>query len=415
MTSESQGQTVLLLGAGTSVEAGLKDSLDLTKAIADEVDRQHGRYFGTSQALHMAIGAMVAHDTARGGKAFQRIDVERLFSAVQMLAQRDDLEISPFVASWSGALEALGRSRGLPSFFGDNFNKQLGNTGIERVFADGVEALTGRRASIELFSRLEKQMIDALQTVLTVDAADVDYLAPILRAPSRGPIRVATLNYDRSVELMAERAGVDLDTGVEAWQGGYDWAWRRQADVHLLKLHGSLDWYKSQLREEAVMRQDRINVVQGWKARDVVSATLGVVFGQRGKLRSDGPFLAMLGAFEGFLRDADHLVVVGYSFRDDHINASIRRWINHQSAPELTIIDPALSDAASRRTDAGPPFLDELLDAMSIRALPPNVFSAGLHLVAERASVGLERVFGEGPPLATPPAPPETAGALDVR
>jgi len=65
-----------------------------------------------------------------------------------------------------------------------------------------------------------------------------------------------------------------------------------------------------------------------------------IIFGQRGKLRADGPFLALLRAFEQALFLADRLLVVGYSFRDAHINTVLHRWLITDSTRGIVVVDP---------------------------------------------------------------------------
>ena len=72
---------------------------------------------------------------------------------------------------------------------------------------------------------------------------------------------------------------------------------------------------------------------------DEVGANPALVFGLGSKLRSDGPFLAMLVEFDRLLASTEWLTIVGYSFRDDHINAALTRWMNG-SARRLSVIDP---------------------------------------------------------------------------
>ena len=64
-----------------------------------------------------------------------------------------------------------------------------------------------------------------------------------------------------------------------------------------------------------------------------------IVFGQT-KLRPDGPFIGLLLEFARRLEETDHLVVVGYSFRDDHVNEQIRRWLGGQQKRTMTVVDP---------------------------------------------------------------------------
>jgi hypothetical protein len=115
-------RTTVLLGAGASVDAGVPVSVELTQIIAERVSTS--AHSGASSALNVAIGAMIAHDTARGGGPYDGVDVERLFSAVEMLADRENLEIAPFVAAWNPALDGIGNtSGGLSPFWGKNFKR----------------------------------------------------------------------------------------------------------------------------------------------------------------------------------------------------------------------------------------------------------------------------------------------------
>lgn len=65
-----------------------------------------------------------------------------------------------------------------------------------------------------------------------------------------------------------------------------------------------------------------------------------LVFGERNKLTAEGPFLDLLAQFRLELEPAHRLVVVGYSFRDAHINEMIRRWVNGDRNRHVVVIDP---------------------------------------------------------------------------
>lgn len=386
--------TTYLLGAGASVDANLPTSTELTRLITEEVDAA-GRYNGVAQALHAAIGAMVAHDTGLGGSAFDGIDVERLFAAIQMLADRENLEIAPFVSSWNQNLDGLGASKSLPAFWARDFKKELnderfGDFGLERAFTSGVKAVSGTPDLRPALVRLQAMMVGALGKILAVDPDAVDYLMPLLASEHR-PIQIATLNYDRSVEVLAQKSGVSCDTGIRNWDGGYDWKWNDAAEVRLLKLHGSLDWYLSSPRDESRLQTDKVVLAQdlGEEQKPQMSDRLALVFGQGAKLRSDGPFLAMLVELDRMLKQTDRLVVVGYSFRDDHINAAIRRWHNERESPSLIIINPALSDWNEYQN--APAFYRELFEVMHTRGQTTELRSGHL-LLAMAAAEGLKEV-----------------------
>jgi hypothetical protein len=61
-------------------------------------------------------------------------------------------------------------------------------------------------------------------------------------------------------------------------------------------------------------------------------------FGGANKLTAEGPFLALLSKFDEHLNQQRNLVVIGYSFRDPHINHCIVRWLERDPARSMTII-----------------------------------------------------------------------------
>lgn len=383
----------VLLGAGASVEADVPASMDMTERIAQALDDGRGRYSGTTQALHYAIGAMIAHDTAQGGRAYDGVDVERLFAAIQMLAERDVLEVAPFVANWDAALESLGRKEPeFPAFFARNFQRAIMSDSpfeIERVLKQAIEGVVGPQTRPEVFRQLQGRMMNALRDLVRVNTEEIDYLAPLLALPR--PINVATLNYDRSVEALCDRFDVTCDTGIAAWDGGHTWNWDDNADVRLLKLHGSIDWIAETVRGEGRLAEPRVRPIQDPK-KDAREAP-AVVFGQRGKLRSHGPYLPMLRAFDEMLSNADRLLVVGYSFRDDHINASIRKWLNMSPEHAIVIVDPAFSESPERGT-----FAEEMRRVLQPWSPPDKEPPPQrLEVISARASQGLRQLLGEGP------------------
>lgn len=391
------GRTTILLGAGASKEAGVPLSIELTQRIADEIEMR-SRRGPTAFALNMAMGAMVAHRSAMGHKVSEGLDVEDVFSAIQMLAARDSLEVAPFVYSWNPWLTAADGPvvKPLASSWEDKFRLAVKDDPdaprrLAAVFGEGVQSLVGRQPSHNVFVDLEKQMIEALRRGVTV-SQPVDYLRPLLHCQGQ-PIQIATLNYDQSVELMAAEAGVSLDTGIDAWGGSFEWTWDPDAEVRLLKLHGSTNWFIGPRRVQSEGLETGVTVGDGERLNVNQSDSLCVVFGRSGKLRSEGPFLAMLRELDRFLSETERLVVVGYSFRDDHINMSIRRWFNRSDSASVTIVDPnfpKLNDIWGMA-----PFVKELVEAVTYR---PDFRSAlrlrrGNQIIRLGARAGLRRVW----------------------
>ncbi len=69
-----------------------------------------------------------------------------------------------------------------------------------------------------------------------------------------------------------------------------------------------------------------------------------VVFGQRNKLTAEGLFLDLLRSFRDGLAGADRLTVVGYSFRDPHINEYLSQWLNEDEGRRIRVINPGFED-----------------------------------------------------------------------
>ncbi len=69
-----------------------------------------------------------------------------------------------------------------------------------------------------------------------------------------------------------------------------------------------------------------------------------IIFGRDEKLQPTGPFLDLLYAFKNALNTASRLVVVGASFRDEHINEPIKWWLNRSRSHEIYIVDKYFPD-----------------------------------------------------------------------
>ncbi|GAB3869609.1 hypothetical protein GCM10028801_46370 [Nocardioides maradonensis] len=115
----------------------------------------------------------------------------------------------------------------------------------------------------------------------------------------------------------------------------------------------------------------------------------------------------MLREFDAWLHRAAELVVVGYSFRDEHINGILRRRIAGDPTFQVTIVDPALEGVLERyRFNADASFRDELLGALTDYESVTDADGIGhaqrrcremLRLVPQGACEGLADVFGEAP------------------
>src|SRR4051812_3365577 len=101
---------VVLLGAGASEEAGVPLTFEMTEKLVYRLNAQGG-WGQSAQALNFVCGALVAYDAAQGGNPYKGLDVEGVFAAIELLARRRDLEVTPFVAAWHPAVDEWDRAQ----------------------------------------------------------------------------------------------------------------------------------------------------------------------------------------------------------------------------------------------------------------------------------------------------------------
>jgi hypothetical protein len=98
-------------------------------------------------------------------------------------------------------------------------------------------------------------LTDTLRELISTTAKSVQYLRPlVLLGQGDRRVTVATLNYDRSIELAAADVQVGLSTGIEDWIAKGVWRWPERgvrllktARVHRLALaHRTAPWPPSE-------------------------------------------------------------------------------------------------------------------------------------------------------------------------
>jgi len=352
---------VVLLGAGASADAGVATSFEMTEAIARGIRRGSRRTSDRSdadlaEAFDYVCDRLHELSSARGGSRYD-VDVELVFSAVELLAERESLEVAPFVAAWQSDV--------------DHWR---------------------RRRSDDVFASLASHMLRELRHEISVTRKEIRYLMSLVMAASDpGELRIATLNYDRSIELAGKACNVEVHTGIWEWVRAGRWTWPTTG-VCLLKLHGSIDWtWHDDPPYEGRMPSRFVREIPTSASDDDEPV---LVFGLRGKLRAEGPFLSALAEFESWLASAQRLTVVGYSFRDDHVNQIIRRWTHDHRSREIIVVDPSLPRRRPTVT-ATSTFRNSLLTH-----LKPSGTSEGpetkIMVVRKRAAQAVPELFGGG-------------------
>jgi hypothetical protein len=346
-------RTAVLFGAGASADAGLPLTYELAERVISRANgpRFLGRRDSWVRALNFAYGSMVEYQSKDGGNPLGAVNIERLISALRLLRNAQDHEVAPFVLSWKAGALGFGGTNidgSLGSTAITALNKQRGGRGFfaEQEFADAIghiaRAATTPHGS-KAFDEAEEHILGLL-TELLDDLKSVDYLNPLanLARTQTGGLDVLTLNYDLSVETMAAQADQAIYRGVESWRSGQSITFPAKDGVlNLIKLHGSLDWQLK--RNFGPFEQSSIEVTPVIK-HDVAHPfsplpNPWIVVGDRDKLATDGPTLALLRAADEALERATNLVVAGYSFGDHHINSLLQSWLVSKPERTITVLD----------------------------------------------------------------------------
>ncbi len=415
------GNIIVLLGAGASVEAGVPASFAMTDAIVKQInDDPATNYNNLAWALNFVCGALKAYNTSRQASYLEGLDVEFVVSAVSLLASRREHEATPFVSAWHPAIEEIDLPRA-PAFFDNAVKEALGaGTGplvgiidslvrgqqpnsyrnlksafqskadnLARAIRGLVDARAGRGTG-RVYNLLQQEMVSKLCNLVYInDATRVRYLYPLVnKAKRQGSLVIGSLNYDRSIEMACGSNSVDCQTGIDEWSRSRIFP-QVSNGVKLLKMHGSIDWEAEGNAKIPLWHLPATRVVQVSDVPDGRRRHPVIVFGGREKLRADGPFLDLLREWEVQLEKVDTLLIVGYSFRDNHINETIRRWINGDDTRHLFVVDPGWNSDLRDQED----FRAMLEMGLAPRMLPDDKDPPHLHVIKAYAGNALEELL----------------------
>ncbi len=215
------------------------------------------------------------------------------------------------------------------------------------------------------------------------------YLEDLLTLPGPDPATtvICTLNFDLEVERLAKGRGMSVNSGFQrmptappppSWYGQLPALWKyylrrlesyvgfqtsAEADVELLKIHGSLGWFRMEEGSGDIgwsdVLRDNVRVTtlrfspdemlkpgqpihhfsgkEGFGSIDGEEATgksgaiwlrPDLVFARSRKLVVTGPMLELITRLSHWLGDAARILVVGYAWRDPHINDLILHHVS---------------------------------------------------------------------------------------
>ena len=187
---------------------------------------------------------------------------------------------------------------------------------------------------------------------------DLSRLFQFLLRIANPQIFVVTTNYDRIAEYAANMANAEVYTGfTSGWiqrfvskefhtakknlNAGYE------GEVHVLKVHGSLDWFLSHSNEPVGVPLSR-EIPNGFQPLIV---TPGI-----SKYREvyKDPFRTVMTQSDAILKDARCYLCVGFGFNDEHVQPILVKRVSRDNIP-IIIITKALTVSAKRAFLEHPP------------------------------------------------------------
>lgn len=342
----------LLFGAGASVDAGLKQ----TAQLAEEVVRLANQNTSANvqgdwlACLNFVYGSMVAAASREGANPLVSVNFERLVSALRLLQNIDVHEADPFVLSWKPGAKGFTRDSNVSRIdikrAVEKMKNELGRWAAND-FVDIIDKIANASPSGKSAYEMAEKEVLRLVSVALKDYENTAYLKPLtdLAVTQEGGLAVLTLNYDLVVEGAAAAENCGFSYGFTSWEPGTKIKLKKEkANIDLIKMHGSLNWESANggIYDTCIKVGPRKGgeTKDQWNLPDIP----WIVLGDREKLSTKGPTLPLLQTAEDALEDADHLVVAGYSFNDEHINDLINAWMKRQNNRTIAVVDPGFEN-----------------------------------------------------------------------
>jgi hypothetical protein len=297
-TSRSSPEIIFFLGAGASVPAGASAIVELVDDFLKWLKRKRKQdYLKLTERI---IEILLTYMT--------EIDIERLLEITERLENVDKDGILHF---YDNCIPLLQENPGYHLI--SNANKPN---------SDG-----GRQP--ESLSDIIKRFI---KTTFTEKKLDVRYLEPLNQfIKSYRPIHIFSTNYDICIETFCQEYDKKYTDGFSpGWD--VDNFEKKDVDVLLYKLHGSIRWYRTGSGDYEASRL----ILDGTKVKlDTRQRAIPLILYPGRKLEYIEPTLDMLVELKRKLDHAKYVIVIGYSFKDDHL-AKMFRYAAKRN-PELNV------------------------------------------------------------------------------
>lgn len=297
-------KTVFLFGAGASLDAGCKTSIQMLKALKTEIlslpvddDRRNNFDAIYDFIIKSLVYQKALKDPDR--TIFEITNIEDFVSVLRQMIDREYIVPAPLIGNWNSKIT----------------NWEIKN---EKIFQDFLDFTYN--CLINKWTKFENEKALSL----------IEPFRKLISLDDNFNISIFSLNYDLVFESSFNSSKENLlDVGFsqQKWTGDFTDP-HNEAKIKLYKLHGSVDWYFDESEEEV-----KYGLPEGMKPL--------IVFGSGPKIQSYDPFLTLLSSFRTRLKEANLFIVVGYSFQDKYINNILIQSLSAGLNRKMIVVDPA--------------------------------------------------------------------------
>ena len=296
VNKDNTEELIFFLGAGASIKAGLSDVFKLTNDFKLWLQSQD--YKDELSTINQIIDIILEWKNNHGDK--EPVDLEFLLETIERL-ERTFYDV-------------------LPQFF---INNDL------KIKDDNVKYLQNK-----LLSQLIRKFIQ----IKCYDIKTYDYYVPLNKFISNyKPIKIFTTNYDLIIELFCSRYKIKYSDRFEGSEWNVKGGNLTDYDLLLHKLHGSINWYRTEEGNYFKNLQKNLEVkIELSTGEDAVP----LILYPGKKLEYIEPTLELLEILKNSLRIVNCCLIVGYAFKDDHISKLFRYSAKINKKLILFLIDP---------------------------------------------------------------------------
>ena len=300
MRNFKEDEILVLLGAGTSCDAGIKNSNQIITDIETQLKtnddwREFAELYNYIKSVYYQM------QLQKGISVIEvNFNIESLVSLLNTIISIKDkkLEIYSFVGSWE---------KDLQPFITEEKSKHLAKNFRGRIIKS-----------------LRSDWL--MPTNWIENSAYFKKLIDFKREYDGNSLKIFTLNYDKCVEqnLRDEKTECGFDE-FDKWNSKrYDYE-NTQSDYYLYKLHGSIDWKKK--------KEEQLTQFNG----EISPEDLAIIFGISNKLQSYDPYLFYFYEFRIHCIKAELVICSGYGFLDGHINDVIKHGFGDNKNKRLVV------------------------------------------------------------------------------